>query len=160
QSSHGRSASMSSRSTVAPPQIRSPAGASRYPAMSYATPSFSSRETIFLTAAARSSPPSASNHGSTILRQIDVHERTFGSEARNANVFDWPIQAAIAARLDSERAIRPLMPPIFSAHASESSASSTHSIDGVLMVEPWKISSSSFPFFVMRKIFGIGHGGV
>src|SRR5207237_9162877 len=117
-------------------------------------------ETIFLTAAARASPSSASNHGSTILRQIDVHERIPGSAARNANVFELSIHDEIAARFDSERATSALMPPSFSAQASESAASTTHSIDGVLIVEPWKISSSSLPFFVMRKIFGIGHAGV
>merc|ERR1719326_2012239 len=28
------------------------------------------------------------------------------------------------------------------------------------MVEPWKMPASSLPFLAMRKILGIGHGGV
>src|SRR5690349_13323895 len=101
--------------------------------MSSATPSVSSTEHIFFTAAARASPSSASNHGSTILRQIDVQERVFGSCARNAKVLDLSTHADRAARFDSERAIRPFALPMLSAHASESSASSTQSIDGVLI---------------------------
>src|SRR6185295_14373597 len=38
--------------------------------------------------------------------------------------------------------------------------SSTHSIDGVLMVEPSKISSLILLPLVMRKIFGSGRGGL
>jgi hypothetical protein len=128
--------------------------------MSSATPSFSSTAQSFFTAAARASPSRASNHGSTILRQIDVQERTLGSPARNAYVLDLSIHAEIAARFDSERAMRPFTLPTLSAQLSASSASSTHSIDGVLIVAPWKISSSSLPFLVMRKIFGMGQAGV
>ena len=39
-------------------------------------------------------------------------------------------------------------------------ASSTQSIDGVLIVSPLKMPSMSLPPFVMRKILGSGRGGV
>ena len=35
-----------------------------------------------------------------------------------------------------------------------------HSIDGVLIVAPVKRAESTLPFLVIRKILGIGHGGV
>ena len=57
--------------------------------------------------------------------------------------------SATAARFASERRISAGRPPTRSAHASPSSASSTHSIDGVLMVEPSKIEPSSLP--VLRQ---------
>merc|ERR1719331_2139417 len=46
------------------------------------------------------------------------------------------------------------------AQSSASRESSLASIDGVLMVAPVKMSAANLPFFVMRKILGIGHGGV
>ena len=51
-------------------------------------------------------------------------------------------------------------PPISSAQRNPSSASSTQSIEGVLMVSPRKIPSISAPPAVRRKILGIGQGGV
>jgi hypothetical protein len=62
--------------------------------------------------------------------------------------------------LASARAISAGCPPTDSAHFSESSASSTHSIEGVLIVSPRKRPSLSLPFAVSRKIFGNGQGGV
>ncbi len=69
-------------------------------------------------------------------------------------------QAAMAARLASLRAIRPSRPPTLSAQRSPSSASSTHSIDGVLIVSPLKMPSISLPPEVRRKIFGSGQAGL
>ena len=47
-----------------------------------------------------------------------------------------------------------------SAQRKPSSASSTHSIDGVLIVSPLKMPSVSLPFEVRRNIFGSGQAGV
>ncbi len=44
--------------------------------------------------------------------------------------------------------------------AASSIASSTHSIEGVLIVSPRKIPSISLPFAVSRKSLGSGQGGV
>ncbi len=49
---------------------------------------------------------------------------------------------------------------MLSPHLSVSMKSSVASSEGVLMVAPSKSSSSSFPFFVIRKIFGSGRSGV
>ena len=73
---------------------------------------------------------------------------------------DRSTQALIIARLCSERATSPSSPPTLSAHFSESSASSTHSIEGVLIVSPRKTPSISLPLEVSRKSFGSGQGGV
>ena len=95
-----------------------------------------------------------------ICRQIDVHERVVGLLARKPTHGVRATQSATAARLPSARRIKPSRPPTDSAHVSPSRASSTHSIDGVLIVAPVNSASSSLPFLVIRKIFGSGHGGV
>ena len=51
-------------------------------------------------------------------------------------------------------------PPMRSAQRSPSSASSTHSREGVLMVSPRNSASLSWPPWVMRKSLGTGQGGV
>src|SRR5205823_10505452 len=100
------------------------------------------------------------NHGSTIDSWIEVHERVAGSSARNCSHGVCSTQRATAVRLPSARATSPSSPPSASAHFNESIASSTHSIDGVLIVSPRKMPSISLPPAVRRKIFGNGQGGV
>ena len=51
-------------------------------------------------------------------------------------------------------------PPILVAQFRASSASSTQSMEGVLIVAPSKISRFTLPPFVRRNSFGIGHGGL
>src|SRR5690606_34352471 len=91
---------------------------------------------------------------------MEVDERYAGSRARNSTHGVSSTQAERTARFFWERPMSAGRPPMLSAQRSESSASSTHSIDGVLMVEPLKMSSLSLPPLVMRKILGSGHGGV
>src|SRR5918996_242922 len=110
--------------------------------------------------AALSSAFIAATAGSTILRHTDVHDRIALSSARNPTHPERATHASIAARLPSERAINPLRPPTDSAHLRPSSASSTHSIDGVLIVSPLKMPSISLPPCVRRKIFGSGQAGL
>src|SRR6185369_15454219 len=98
--------------------------------------------------------------GSTILRQTEVHERMRLSAARNPAQPARATQASIAARLPSLRAISALRPPIDCAQVRPSIASSTQSIDGVLIVSPLNTPSISLPPWVRRKILGSGHGGV
>ena len=49
---------------------------------------------------------------------------------------------------------------MLSAQRSPSSASSTQSIEGVLIVSPSKMPSVSLPPEVRRKIFGSGQAGL
>src|SRR5208283_2284081 len=111
--------------------------------------------------AALARPPSSNdkNHGETIFRQIDVFDRVAGSRARKSNVSLPSTESATALRLASDRANNAGSPPIRSAHRNPSSASSTHSIEGVFIVSPRKIPSVSLPLLVSRKTFGIGHDG-
>ena len=67
-------------------------------------------------------------------------------------------QRSSAAALASARAISASRPPIRSAQSSANSQSSTHSIEGVLIVSPLKMPSISLPPLVRRKIFGSGRG--
>ena len=69
-------------------------------------------------------------------------------------------QAGQAAALASARAIRASRPPCSSAQASAQISSSTASIEGVLMVSPWKMPSISLPPLVRRKILGSGQAGL
>ena len=57
------------------------------------------------------------------------------------------------------RAIRPGSPPMDAAQRSASIWSSTHSIDGVLIVLPANRSSIRPALLVMRNSFGTGHAG-
>src|SRR5215469_6694762 len=100
------------------------------------------------------------NHGSVIMIQGDVQDSVARSSARNSTQGVRATQSATTARLASARATQPSSPPTLSAHLSESSASSMHSIDGVLIVSPRNKPSISLPLLVMRKIFGSGQGGV
>src|SRR5580693_4492049 len=94
-----------------------------------------------------------------MARQTEVQERVRGSAARKSIQGVRSTQAASAARFDSERATSAARPPIRSAHLRPSIASSTQSIEGVLMVSPAKIASLKAPFEFKRKSFGNGQGG-
>src|SRR5580658_2157228 len=108
----------------------------------------------------RVSGSSKANHGSVIMMHGEVHDRVAGSAARNSTQGVLATQSATTARLPSARATQPSSPPTLSAHLSESSASSMHNIDGVLIVSPRNRPSISLPLAVIRKIFGSGQGGV
>jgi hypothetical protein len=53
-----------------------------------------------------------------------------------------------------------LRPPTDFAHVTEAIQSSTHSIDGVLIVSPSRRPVLNLPALVSLKIFGSGHAGV
>ena len=125
-----------------------------------ATPSFSSNDASFFAAAACASALNDANQGATIFRQIDVLERVAASWARKAAQSLSATHLSSTARLARLRAISAGRPPICSAQRSPSSASSTQSIDGVLIVSPAKMPSISLPPFVRRKIFGNGQAGL
>src|SRR5215207_104418 len=93
------------------------------------------------------------------FRHTEVFERSAASCARKSIHGVRATQSAMTLVLASARAISALRPPTDFAQPSASSQSSTHSIEGVLMVSPSKIASLSFPPLVNRKIFGSGHGG-
>src|SRR2546423_886424 len=99
------------------------------------------------------------NHGSVILNCGEVQEIVAGSSARGSAQGHFSTQPRSTPRLRSHLAIKPASPPTHSAHFSESSASSTHSIDGVLIVSPRNTPSISLPLEVSRKSLGSGHGG-
>ena len=101
----------------------------------------------------------AVTQGAVSLRHTEVHDRVSASSARKSIQSRLSTQSAITARFASDRAISPRSPPTLSAQRRLSSASSTHSIDGVLIVSPLKMPSFSFPPEVRRKIFGSGQGG-
>src|SRR6516164_4912116 len=105
--------------------------------------SFPSAAAMPLTNAAWSSAGSFVTAGSTIFRQTEVLERIAGSFAKNAIHGVAATQSAIALALVLARAISALRPPIDFAQPSASRYSSPHSIDGVLIVSPWKIPSLS-----------------
>src|SRR5471032_130 len=126
--------------------------------MSKAAPSRSSKDAIFLATSALASAARASNQGSVIVRQTEVLDRDAGSRARNPAQLDLATQSSSSLRLALERAIRAGRPPRPSAQPSASSQSSTATIDGVLMVSPWKMPSVGLPLEVMRKILGSGQG--
>ncbi len=103
--------------------------------------------------------PSAWNQGATMLRQTEVEDRVAGSAARNPAQSERSTQPAIAAKFAWLRPISAGKPPMRSAQFSPSSASSTSSMEGVLMVSPLKMPSSSLPPLVSRKSFGSGQDG-
>ena len=80
-------------------------------------------------------------------RRVGARRRVLREKSRPCRML--ATHASIAARLARDRASSPLRPPIDSAHFSPSSASSTHSIDGVLMVSPWKMPSINLPPLVI-----------
>src|SRR5262249_42187444 len=97
---------------------------------------------------------------STTFRQTEVFERVRGSRARKSTHGVTATQSAIALALASARATSAGRPPIPFDQVSASIQSSTHSIEGVLMVSPSKIASFNFPPLVMRKSLGSGQGGI
>ena len=101
----------------------------------------------------------AANQGSTTLRHTEVQDRVSGARARKSTQSVSATQSAITARLASDRVISAFSPPISEPQINPSKASSTQSIDGVLMVSPRNMPSISLPLEVRRKIFGIGQAG-
>ena len=84
-----------------------------------------------------------------------------GAEVLVPANFNAPGQIVISGdKTACDRAIRPDNPPTESAHCSPSSASSTQSMEGVLMFSPTKIPAISLPPFVIWKILGSGRSGV
>ena len=100
------------------------------------------------------------NHGSVILNCGEVQEIVAGSSARGSAQGHFSTQPRSVVKLRSDLAISPSRPPTDSAHFSESSASSTHSIEGVLIVSPRNTPSINLPLEVNRKSLGSGQGGV
>src|SRR5579872_3654100 len=117
--------------------------------MSYAARSFSRTETMDLACTPCSSAESDVKAGSLILRQIEVLDRLGFSSARNAAQDDCATQSSMAFRLALDRAMSAGKPPMDSAHFKPSRASSTHSMEGVLMVSPWKIPPINLPLFAI-----------
>src|SRR5690349_6309088 len=103
--------------------------------------------------------PSEAIAGSTIFRRTEIFERVSAFTDRFSTHGVFVIQSNSTFALLSARAISAFRPPTDFAQLSVSSQSSTHSVDGVLMVSPSKMPSLSLPPLVMRKIFGSGHGG-
>ncbi len=99
------------------------------------------------------------NQSALIDRHTDVLERYSGSRARNSAQSERATKSAKTSKLARLRAIMPRKPPTDFAQFSASITSSTHIMDGVLIVSPTKMPSFSLPFAVMRKIFGIGLSG-
>ena len=95
-----------------------------------------------------------------MARQTEVGERVPGSTARKPAQALRSTQAVMAARLRSQRSISAGRPPMLSAQRRPSSASSTASIEGVLIVSPLKMPSISLPPLVSRNSFGSGQAGV
>src|SRR3546814_13299217 len=114
---------------------------------------------MLLAAAACASASSERNQGSTIFRQIEVQERVSGRSARKSAQPEDAAQSATVARFFSERWMSAFRPPMPSAHFRPSSASSTASIEGVVMVSPLKTPSISLQPLVRRKRFGSGQAG-
>ena len=90
----------------------------------------------------------SANQSSTILRQTEVQERIVSSRSQEVD----PRRALDPARdrreiAPRQRAISAVRPPIASAHFRPSIASSTHSIEGVLMVSPLKIAFAELAAF-------------
>src|SRR5580704_4318454 len=104
--------------------------------MSSPAPAFSTAETIDLACLAWSSGESAAYAGSVTLRQMEVLERVPGASARKPAQVERSTQESMVAKFARERATSPARPPMDSAHLSPSRASSTHNIEGVLMVSP------------------------
>src|SRR5580704_2094458 len=98
-----------------------------------------------LTRAFWSSAGSALKAGSLIFRQMEVLERLHFSSARNAAQDDWATHSSIHCRFALDRAMSAGKPPMDSAHFKLSRASSTHNMDGVLMVSPWKMPAINLP---------------
>src|SRR5215471_15087327 len=119
--------------------------------MSFAAFSFSRRETIAFTFFSCSAES---------FRQMDVLERMDESPARKLAHFDFAIQFSIAFKFADDRASNAGRPPMDSDHFKPSIASSTQSIDGVLIVSPSKMPAISLPPFVIWKILGRGRSGV
>src|SRR3546814_14229298 len=84
-------------------------------------------------------------------RQTEVFDRLAGSAARWLSHSRSATILSSAAAFASLRAFRPSSPPSDFAHSSAKIASSTASIDGVLIVSPLNTPSTSLPPLVRRK---------
>src|SRR3546814_7235625 len=93
-------------------------------------------------------------------RQTEVFERLAGSAARWESQSRSATILSSAAALASLRAFRPSRPPRDFAHSSAKIASSTASIDGVLIVSPLNTPSASAPFETRRNTLGSGQAAV
>ena len=144
---------MSASSTVAPHQMRKPGGASRWLAMSSATPS-PSRKRAMSRPRAGARPPSltAEAHRSVGAR-LGNAARTW-AQARSIGPIMEERGIGIGA---GDKRVEPAqrVAPIRAARIQ----SSTHSMEGVLMVSPSNRARSSLPPLVSRKILGSGQGG-
>ena len=86
-------------------------------------------------------------------------DRVAGSSARFSIQGRAAQKSHTARALASARAISAGSPPTDRPHSSAAIQSSTQSIDGVLMVSPWKMPSMSLPLEVRRKTLGRGRSG-
>src|ERR1700735_5440425 len=102
-----------------------------------------------LTCAFWASAESEVNWGSLILRQMEVLDRADLSSARKAAQEDCATQSSIHFRFALDRAMSAGKPPMASAHFKPSRASSTHNIEGVLMVSPSKMPEINLPPLVI-----------
>ena len=91
---------------------------------------------------------------------MEVLERMALSSAKNPAQLDFATQSSITFKFASDRATNPFRPPMLSAHLSPSMASSTHNIEGVLMVSPAKMPEINLPPLLIWKILGSGRAGV
>ena len=162
QSSHGVSASRSDASIVAPAQIRSPGGKrlGRHLHHTRCPRRLIERRYILRPWLGyhRQDPR---NHGATILMHTEVLEIVPDQWPENQHSWNFPPIGTQTDRFASDRAISVFNPPILSAQVRPSRASSTHSIEGVLMVAALNTPSMSFPQpEVKRKILGMGQAGV
>src|SRR6187402_1547450 len=128
--------------------------------MSKPAPSFSIRLVRDLRKAACFLLSHCTKSGSLIARQIEVEDLAAVSFARKAAQELVCCQSEIALRFLSDLPISSLIPPIDFAQRNPSRASSTASIDGVLIVSPLKIPSINPVPFTRRKILGSGRGGL
>ena len=128
--------------------------------MSKPAPSSSILPTMVLMKALRAASSISRNQSAVTCRVMEVGETISALPARNAK-FSFPSsQFRTAEMLRSTLASSSPRPPIDWAHSRASMASSTQSIEGVLIVEPSKTPSFSFPFLASWKILGSGRGGV
>ena len=95
-----------------------------------------------------------------IFRQMEVLERMALLSAKNAAQVDVATQSSITFKFASDRATNPARPPMLSAHFKPSRASSTHNMDGVLMVSPAKMPEINLPPLLIWKILGSARAGV
>ena len=97
--------------------------------------------------------------GSAIFRQTEVGERVAASSARKSTQGLASTQAAMAARLASRAGDQGRQAADALGPAQPVEGILDHSIEGVLIVSPWKMPSISLPPLLSWKIFGSGQAG-